>query len=57
MHIDHVIPLAEGGTNALSNLQLLCAKCNLAKGKKTGHYDESDVLGTAGELAASDNGA
>ena len=57
MHIDHVIPLAEGGTNAPSNLQLLCAKCNLAKGKKTGHYDESDVLGTAGELAASDNGA
>ena len=57
MHIDHVIPLAEAGTNALSNLQLLCAKCNLAKGKKTGHYDESDVLGSAGDLAASDNGA
>ena len=57
MHIDHVIPLAEGGTNALSNLQLLCAKCNLAKGKKTGHYDESDVLGSAGDLAASDSGA
>jgi hypothetical protein len=55
MHIDHVIPLAEGGTNALSNLQLLCAKCNLAKGKKPGHFEESDVLGTAGELAASDN--
>jgi 5-methylcytosine-specific restriction endonuclease McrA len=40
-----------------SNLQLLCAKCNLAKGKKTGHYDESDVLGSAGDLAASDSGA
>ena len=50
MHIDHVIPLAEAGTNALSNLQLLCAKCNLAKGKKTGHYDESEVLDFGGTV-------
>lgn len=33
-HIDHIIPLAVGGTNDLSNLQLLCAPCNLAKGKQ-----------------------
>ena len=34
MHIDHVIPLAKGGTNWPSNLQLLCPACNLSKGAK-----------------------
>jgi len=32
--IDHIVPLAQGGTNDLMNLQLLCKKCNLAKGAK-----------------------
>jgi hypothetical protein len=31
-HIDHIVPLARGGTNNLSNLQLLCEPCNLKKG-------------------------
>lgn len=30
-HIDHIIPLARGGTNDLVNLQLLCESCNLNK--------------------------
>lgn len=30
--LDHVIPAARGGSNTLSNLQLLCAACNVAKG-------------------------
>jgi len=33
-HIDHIVPLAVGGTNDLSNLQLSCAPCNLKKGKQ-----------------------
>ena len=33
-HVDHIIPLARGGTNDLVNLQLLCSKCNLKKGAK-----------------------
>jgi len=33
-HIDHVIPLALGGTNWPGNLQLLCPRCNLKKGAK-----------------------
>lgn len=30
-HIDHIVALANGGTNDLSNLQLLCDSCNLSK--------------------------
>jgi hypothetical protein len=33
-HLDHIIPLIEGGTNKDSNMQLLRAKCNLQKNKK-----------------------
>lgn len=32
---DHIVPLARGGTNDVSNLQLLCADCN--KKKSCGH--------------------
>lgn len=30
-HVDHVIPLALGGSNNRDNLQLLCPSCNLSK--------------------------
>ncbi|WP_165977118.1 HNH endonuclease [Nonomuraea diastatica] len=28
---DHVVPLADGGLNDITNIQLLCQKCNIAK--------------------------
>lgn len=34
-HIDHIFPVSRGGTNAVSNLALACAACNLSKGAKT----------------------
>jgi len=34
-HIDHTIPLSQGGTHVLSNLVLACPSCNLSKSKKT----------------------
>lgn len=36
-HVDHVIPLARGGSNWPENLQLLCAHCNCSKGAKLPH--------------------
>ncbi|MBS1732012.1 MAG: HNH endonuclease [Bacteroidetes bacterium] len=30
-HYDHIVPLAQGGLNDVSNLQLLCSDCNLKK--------------------------
>lgn len=33
-HVDHRIPLAQGGSNAPENLCLACPSCNLSKGSK-----------------------
>src|SRR5262245_36415749 len=31
-HLDHIVPVARGGSNDLSNFQYLCGRCNLKKG-------------------------
>jgi hypothetical protein len=33
LHYDHIVSLADGGTNDPTNFQLLCKDCNLKKGK------------------------
>lgn len=34
LHVDHIIAIKNGGKTVESNLQVLCDKCNLRKGKK-----------------------
>ena len=41
--VDHIIPIARGGGHVLSNLQMLCAKCNGSKGAKMPSEIESDL--------------
>ena len=41
LSIDHVIPLARGGTNSIDNIQILCMPCNSSKGIKTIDYRPS----------------
>ena len=34
LHVDHIIPVAQGGTDELDNLQTLCEACNLSKSNR-----------------------
>jgi 5-methylcytosine-specific restriction protein A len=38
LSVDHVVPLAKGGTNDLSNIQPLCLRCNQRKGTRVEDY-------------------
>lgn len=34
LEVDHIVPVASGGTDVLSNLQTLCERCNKGKGAR-----------------------
>jgi 5-methylcytosine-specific restriction endonuclease McrA len=45
--VDHVIPLALGGSNTIDNIQPLCAACNNTKGCEVMDYRVSGTEGLA----------
>jgi len=39
LHVDHIVPIARGGTTEAENLRALCSACNSAKSSKLDHED------------------
>ena len=44
LHVDHIIPVSEGGKTVMSNLQTLCDRCNLGKSNKTEEDFEKGMI-------------
>lgn len=42
--IDHVVPIVQGGTNGIENLQPLCGSCNASKNDRMIDYRNPDRL-------------
>ncbi|WP_346661753.1 HNH endonuclease [uncultured Methanobrevibacter sp.] len=50
LEIDHIVPVAKGGTNDIDNLQTLCRECNRMKHTDEWVGGESDIESTKNEL-------
>ena len=53
--VDHIVPRADGGTDHISNLQLLCGACNSQKGTKS-HAELLVMLTEKGWIKKKRNG-
>lgn len=51
LHVDHIHPLAEGGTNTLDNLITACESCNAGKGARLLSTTPESLTNRASELA------
>jgi 5-methylcytosine-specific restriction endonuclease McrA len=39
LHVDHILPRSQGGTDSLDNFQTLCDRCNIGKSNR----DDTDL--------------
>lgn len=51
LHVDHIVPVAEGGGNEESNLVTACSACNLGKGARTLDSAPQSLAERAAEVA------
>ena len=49
--LDHIIPASKGGKGHRKNCQVMCEKCNNAKGDKTRRYHQPELKVSLGERA------
>ena len=56
LHVDHVIPVADGGTDDFDNLVTACAACNFGKGARNLADDERIALKDRGAMAVGGDG-
>ena len=47
--VDHVVPLKDGGLNCIHNIQPLCLRCNMKKGKREVDFRTTDIVGSINE--------
>ena len=45
LHCDHIISVAQGGSDEMDNLQTLCDDCNLAKSDKSWKGNNKKIIG------------
>lgn len=43
VHLDHILPRKLGGKDVIENMDLLCKKCNLSRGARTG-FDKPRLI-------------
>jgi hypothetical protein len=55
LHVDHVVPIAAGGSSAEDNLVTACQECNLGKGTRAVVDHEDGVAAGSGHWAAVDS--
>jgi 5-methylcytosine-specific restriction endonuclease McrA len=52
LSVDHIIPLADGGSNDPSNFQVICVTCNKRKGRATDLAVDRPVSNGTAPIAA-----
>jgi 5-methylcytosine-specific restriction endonuclease McrA len=55
-HRDHIVPLVAGGTNFISNIQLLCGDCNRIKGPRSNEWLLQQINAVRRQVGDSDGG-